>query len=144
MSHIELEFQHNKVTLTYSTDKNGSKKFFFIYGLKLYRAIRFGTHTYIASVMNCTAFHHGWAILAPWWPQTLGKGISAELPTTRKFSELFSTCFEIYTWNLVYTSGRWHIKLGFHHNQVSASGEFSGLFFQMFWGIDMKVGLYTQ
>ena len=46
--------------------------------------------------------------LAAWWPQTLGKRISAELPATGNFPDFFSTCFDIWTWNLVYTSGRWH------------------------------------
>ena len=61
---------------------------------------------------NCLELYcfscHGWELLAPWWPQTFGKGISVELPATGKFSELLSTCFEIWTWNLVYTFGRWH------------------------------------
>ena len=46
--------------------------------------------------------------LAAWWPQTLGKRISAELPATGNFPDFFPTCFDIWTWNLVYTSGRWH------------------------------------
>ena len=29
------------------------------------------------------------------------------------FSKPFSTCFEIWTWNLVYTFGRWHDTSGF-------------------------------
>ena len=36
------------------------------------------------------------------------RGISAELTASGKSSELFSTCFEIWTWNLLYTPGRWH------------------------------------
>ena len=40
------------------------------------------------------------------------------------------------------------MRFEFHHNQVSASGEFfgefSGLFFEMFGCISFKVGLYTQ
>ena len=47
-------------------------------------------------------------LLALWWPQALGRGISAELPASEKFFELFSTCFEKWTWNLVNTSGGWY------------------------------------
>ena len=32
---------------------------------KIYRAFTFGTRTYKASLVNCTAFRHGWAIFGP-------------------------------------------------------------------------------
>ena len=32
---------------------------------KLYKALRFGTHTYIVSVLTPTDFRHGWAIFGP-------------------------------------------------------------------------------
>ena len=76
---------------------------------QLYRSFRFGTHTYIASVLNCTAFHHGWAIFGPLVATNTWKGLSQQSsPPPESFLSFFSTYFEIQTWNLVYTSGRWH------------------------------------
>ena len=64
--------------------KMGKSCFFFhLWPQPLCRAFRFGTHTYIASVLNCINFRHGWDIFYPWWPQTLSwvslhwKGFSA-------------------------------------------------------------------
>ena len=67
--------------------------------------------------------------LAPWWPQTLRRGISAELPATGYFLSFISTCFEIWSWNVVYKNA-----LGgmIHQVWVPASGEFSRLFSKCF------------
>ena len=76
---------------------------------QLYRAFRFGTPSYIASVLNCTDFCHGWAIFGPLVATNTQKGDLSRAPHHRNvFFSFFSACFEIWTWNLVYTSGRWH------------------------------------
>ena len=41
------------------------KSFLHLWSQQLYRAFRFGTHTYIASILKCTDFRHGWAIFGP-------------------------------------------------------------------------------
>ena len=51
--------------------------------------------------------------LGSFWPLTLRRGISAEIPTSRKsasgeLSRLFSRYFEVSIWNLVYTFSRLH------------------------------------
>ena len=80
-----------------------SKSFSAFTASKLYRALRFGTHTYIVSVLTPADFHHSWAIF-DFWPKILGRGAQAE-----SFSEhLFHLLFFMRTQNLVHTSRRWH------------------------------------
>ena len=98
---VRVSSQSGHSDLLYS--KKWVKVIFFIYGLKNYIE-----PSDSASVLTSADFLRGWAIFALWWPQTLGRRISAELLASGKFSELFSTCFEIWTWNLVYTSGTWY------------------------------------
>ena len=47
---------------------------------QLYRAFRFGAHTFIASVLNCTAFPHGWAIFGPLLATNTQKGDLSRAP----------------------------------------------------------------
>ena len=130
MPHIELEFHHNQVTLILIYSQKRVKVIFLhSWPQQSYRALRFGTHTYIASVLNCTDFCHCWTIFGPLVATNTQKGDLTRAPW--RFLSFFSTCFDIWTWNLVYTLA-WHIKFEFHRNQVSASGEFSGLFSKCF------------
>ena len=57
--------------------------------LKSYRGLRFGTHTYIVSVLILTDFRHGWAIFGPLADKNTWKGVLLELPASEKFSGLF-------------------------------------------------------
>ena len=71
--------------------------------------LRLGAHIYIMSVLTPTNFRHVWAIVTP--GQNTWKWELIELPVSEKFSGIFCTCFEIYTWNLVYTPSRqFHIS----------------------------------
>ena len=83
--------------------------FFFIYGLNKYTELSDLVHTYIASVLNCTDFCHGWAIFGPLVAISTQKGDPSRAPCHRNiFWAFYSTCFDIWTWNLVYTSGTWY------------------------------------
>ena len=57
--------------------------------LKSYRGLRFGTHTYIVSVLIPSDFRHGWAIFGPLADKNTWKGVLLELPASEKFSGLF-------------------------------------------------------
>ena len=79
---------------------------------KLYRGLRFGTHTQIVSALTPTDFHHAWAIFGPVMDKNTQKGELIEFPASENFYRLFFSCFEIWIWNLVYTSSRWHDTWG--------------------------------
>ena len=51
--------------------------------------IRFGTQTYIVSVLIPTDFCHGWAIFGPLADKNTWKGVLLELPASEKFSRHF-------------------------------------------------------
>ena len=57
--------------------------------LRLYRGPRFGTHTYIVSVLTPSDFCHGWAIFGPLADKNTRKEELIELPASEKFSTLF-------------------------------------------------------
>ena len=86
--------------------------FLHLWPQQLYRAFRFSTHTYIASVLNSTDLCHGWAIIGRLVARNPQKGIPAELHTTGKFPEpFFYMCWDMslkYIIKKIYTSGRWH------------------------------------
>ena len=104
MSHVKFEFHSNLDTLTYFTAKNRSKSFVCIHGFKkLYRGLRFGTHTQIVSVLTPIDFCHAWAIFGPLVDKTLERRVSR-------------------------ASSQWHMRFEFHQNQVSASEEFLDFF----------------
>ena len=102
-----FEFHSNRDTLTYFTAKNRSVIYLHSWPYKSYRSLRFGTHTYIVSVLILTDFRHGWAIFGPLTDKNTWKGVLLELPASKKFSRLFCTCCEISVWNLAYTSSGW-------------------------------------
>ena len=105
---IELEFHHNWVTLTYFTAKEGSEYFFFIYGLKNCIEPSDLVHTLTQQVSwPVLIFVMVRQFLAFWWPPTLGRGSKQSSPPAGSFPSFFFTCFDIWTWNLVCTSGRW-------------------------------------
>ena len=84
---------------------------------KSYRGLRFGTHTYIASVLIPTYFRHGWLIFCPLAGKNTWKGALVELPASEKFCRLFCTCSDISVRNLVTRFSRWcHVKFEFHSN----------------------------
>ena len=64
---------------------------------KLYRGLRFGTHTQIVSVLTPIDFCHPWAIFGPLVDKK-----------NLEFSGLFSKCCAVSTWKLVYTLSRLH------------------------------------
>ena len=107
----------------------GQSNFLHLWHRLSYRAFRFGTHVN----SRCLELYWFSSWLCNFWP--LGghkhskKGISAELPATGKYLSLFYMF-----WDMNSKSGThiWQverqIKFEFHHNQVSASGEFSRFF----------------
>ena len=112
---VRVSLQAGQSDLLYS-----QKRVIFLHSWpeKLYRAFKFGTSTYIASVLTRTDFVMARQFVSLWWPQTHGRGVSGELPVSRTFSELFPTCFEIWTWSLVYTSCRWHDTSSLSFNAI--------------------------
>ena len=123
---VWVPFQSGHFDLLYS------KKIFCIYGLKNFRGIRFGTHTYIVSVLNPTDFHHGWAIFGPLADKNTRKQELVELPASEKFSELF-----------LYARLKNGRIMPWQCPSVRPSA-FSGLFFNMLWDINLKLGIYIQ
>ena len=88
--HVKFEFDTNRDTLTYFIAKIRSKSFICIHGLKKsYRGLRFGTYTYIVSVLILTDFSHDWAIFGPLVDKNTWKEVLLELPASEKFSGLF-------------------------------------------------------
>ena len=67
------------------------------------------SHTYLHS--KCLELYWFSSWLGNFWP--LGghkhseRGSQQSSPPPESFLSFFSTCFKIWTWNLVYTSGRW-------------------------------------
>ena len=47
--------------------------------LKLYRGLRFGTHTQIVSVLTPTDFCHAWAMFGPLVDKNTWKGVLVEV-----------------------------------------------------------------
>ena len=83
VSHVKFEFHSNLDTLTYFTAKNRSKSFIYIHGFKkIYRGIRFDTHTQIVSVLTPIDFCHAWAIFGPLVDKNTRKGELVELPSS--------------------------------------------------------------
>ena len=83
MSHVKFEFHCNLDTLTYFTAKNRSKSFICIHGFKkLYRGLRFDTHTQIVSVLTPIDFCHAWVIFGPLVDKNTLKGELVELPAS--------------------------------------------------------------
>ena len=83
------------------------------------------------SALTPTNFRRAWAIFGPLVDKNTRKGGLMELPASEKFNRPFFYMFRdmklkpgIYIQQVA-----WHVKFEFHHNQVSASAEFSGLFF---------------
>ena len=55
LGHFDLLYSQNEVKVIYLHS----------WPYKSYRGLRFGTHTYIVSVLILTEFRHGWAIFGP-------------------------------------------------------------------------------
>ena len=102
---VRVSFQSGHFDLLY-IQKIVKTIFLHSWPQKLYRGLRFGTHTSIVSVLSSTDFRLGWAIFSPLADKNTWKGELVELPAGEKFSGLFSACFEISIWNLLYTSSR--------------------------------------
>ena len=106
VSHVKFEFHSNRDTLTYFTAKNRSKSFFLHSSpKKLYRGLRFGTHTYVVSVLTTTDFRHGWAIFGPLVDKKHSEGGVSRAPSQRK---VFWTFFHH---DLRYQFETWYIHL---------------------------------
>ena len=123
VSPVKFKFHSNLDILTYFTAKNRSKSFICIHGLKNHRGLRFGAPTQIVCVLTPTDFCHARAIFRPMVDKNTPKGGVSRAPSQRhirfefhqnqgsaseEFSELFSKCFAISTWKLVYTLSRLH------------------------------------
>ena len=106
-----------------------SLKFVFIYGLKYYIEPSDVVHTYI-SVLTHAAFRYDWAIFGPRVATSTQKKDLSRAPHQWQVSELFSTCFDIWTWNMVYTSSRWHgtTRLSFAEIRSLPQDSFPDLF----------------
>ena len=108
----------------------GQSYFRHLWPQKSHRDFIFSTHTYIASVLNCTDLRHGWAIFGPLVTKNTQEG---DLSRTRRHRKVFWAFFHMF-WDMNLKSGihirqvARHIKFEFHHSQASASGEFFRLF----------------
>ena len=92
---VRVSFQSGHFDLLYS-QKYVKVIFLHSWPQKFYRGLRFGTHTYIVSVLTSTDFRHGWAIFGPLADKNTRKGELVELPASEKLSGVFfSTCFQI-------------------------------------------------
>ena len=105
MSHVKFEFHSNRDTLTYFTAKNRSVIFLHSRPQKLYRGLRFSTHTYLVSVLTTTDFRHGWAIFGPLADKKHSEGGVSRAPSQRK---VFWTFFQH---ALRYQFETWYIHL---------------------------------
>ena len=63
--------------------------FLHLWPQQLYKAFRFGTHTYIAIVLNCMDFRNGWAIFGPLVATNTQKGGLSRAPRHGKVSGAF-------------------------------------------------------
>ena len=122
VSHVKFEFHSNLDSLTYFTAKNRSKSFICIHGLKTYIEAPDLVHTQIVSLPLLIFVMLG----QYFWPsggQKHSKGEVSRAPsqrhmrfefhqnqvsTSEKFSGLFSKCFAVSTWKLVYTLSMLH------------------------------------
>ena len=121
MSHVKFGFHSNLDTLTYFTAKNRSKSFICIHGLKSYIEVSDLVHTLKWWVpWPLLTFVMLGQFFGPLVDKNTGKGELMELPASKKFYRLFSTCFEIWIWNLVYTSSRWHDTWGLSFITISS------------------------
>ena len=85
---VRVSFQSGHFDLLYS-QKWVKVIYLHSWPYKSYRGLRFGTHTYIVSVLILTDFRHGWAIFGPLTDKNTWKGVLLELPASEKFSRLF-------------------------------------------------------
>ena len=85
--------------------KIGQSHFSAFQASKLYRGLRFGTHTYIVSVLTTTDFRHGWAIFGPLADKKHSEGGVSRAPSQRK---VFWTFFQH---ALRYQFETWYIHL---------------------------------
>ena len=124
MSHVKFEFHSNLDTWPTLQPKIGQSHLSAYMPLKIYRGLRFGTHTQIMSVLTPTDFCHAWAIFGPLVDKNTRKGDLVELPASdtwglsfirirslhasEELSERFSKCFAVSTWRLDYTLSRLH------------------------------------
>ena len=85
---VRVSFQSGHFDLLYS-QKLVKVIYLHSWPYKSYRGLRFGTHTYIVSVLILTDFCQGWAIFGPLRVKNTWKGVLLELPASEKFSGLF-------------------------------------------------------
>ena len=83
----------------------GQSIFFFIYGLKNYIETSDLVHTVPSTVLLFVMAGQFWPLGGHKLSERRPKQSS---PPPESFLSFFSTCFEVWTWNLVYTPGRWH------------------------------------
>ena len=100
--HVEFEFHHNRVALTYSTAENRSNPFFCNNGLiNQDTSLKFGTYVAPCTHLDISPFSKNFQFSELW-------RLFLRVLDFWKFSGYFSTCFDILIWNLVNTSSRWH------------------------------------
>ena len=84
------------------------KVIFLTYGLKNYIGPSESTDTH----SKCLELYCFSSWLGNIWPlgghKHFERGSQQSLPPLKGFLNFYSTCFEIWIWNVVYTSGRWH------------------------------------
>ena len=101
--------------------------------LKLFRGLWFGTHTQMVSVLIPNDFCHVWAIFGPLLDKNTRKGELVELPASDtwglnfirisasgEFSGLFSKCFALSPWKLVYKLSRLHNILSSYFTRMGS------------------------
>ena len=100
MSHVKFEFHYNRDTLTYFTAKNKSKSFFLpSWSQKLYRGLRFSTHTYIVSVLTSTDFFVMVGQFLALWPlKHSEEGVNRALSQQTVFWNFFQHALRYQFW----------------------------------------------
>ena len=97
MPQIEFKLYYNRDTLICFTAKNKSKYFSALMASKLYRALRFCTHTYIVSVLNPSDFRYHWAIFGPMADKNIRKG---RLSRAHRQQKVLRTFVHVLTYQL--------------------------------------------
>ena len=90
MSQVKFEFHSNLDTLAYCNSQKYVKVIYLHSWLsKLYRGLRFGTHTQIVSVLTPIDFCHAWGIFYPLVDENTQKGELIELPASDRWGLSF-------------------------------------------------------
>ena len=103
-----FEVHRNQVSLTHFTTNNRSNSFFYTWPHQLYESSEFGTYTYKVSLLVPIDFGYSLILVSLNTQKEEPLVRSPWFPASGEFSRLFFKCFEVSTWNLVYTLSKLH------------------------------------